>query len=523
MGCIEVKTKKSGENPVIAAIDVGTNSVHMVVARIGAHGFHVLSSEKEVVRLGSGTKGMDHLTPEAIERAVSALSRMKQIADAHGADIRVVATSAVREASNASDFLNRARDEVGITVEVISGNEEARLIHLGVQQSLAFGAEPVLTVDIGGGSTEFCISVKGRLRFAQSLKVGAVRLTDAFVPDGDAGEGAVRRLRAHVASVIAPLAHEIREMGYSRVVVSSGTSETIARLIAHDRDNRLPLSMNGFSFSKSEFSSVMRKVLNCEDSKSRQELPGMDSKRSDIIVAGGVILEEVAKALRIESFEFSEYALREGVLVDTAQHKGLLDADAVDAGLGSVLRLAERCSVDMVHSGHVAMLSRKILTLVSRKFDVDASLGRLMEAAALLANVGNAVAYSKHHHHSYYIIRNADLMGFTDEEIEVIALTARYHRKSAPKPSHADFARMSVDRQHDIELMAGIIRIATGLDRSHDQSVEDVSMTVRNDVITFVPRHTGGTAESAALNVFAAQERVGLLQEFLGGTVSITS
>ena len=262
MGCIEVKSKKPGGNPVIAAIDVGTNSVHMVVARIGAHGFQVLSSEKEVVRLGAGAKGMDQLAPEAIERAVSALSRMKQIADAHGADIRVVATSAVREANNASDFLDRARDEVGITVEVISGNEEARLIHLGVQQSLAFGAEPVLTVDIGGGSTEFCISVKGQLRLAQSLKVGAVRLTDAFIPGGDAGEGAVRRLRAHVASVIAPLAYEIREMGYSRVVVSSGTSETIARWIAHDRDNRVPLSMNGFSFSKSEFSSIMRKVLN---------------------------------------------------------------------------------------------------------------------------------------------------------------------------------------------------------------------------------------------------------------------
>jgi exopolyphosphatase/guanosine-5'-triphosphate,3'-diphosphate pyrophosphatase len=171
----------------------------------------------------------------------------------------------------------------------------------------------------------------------------------------------------------------------------------------------------------------------------------------------------------------------------------------------------------------VAFLSRKILALVSRRFDVDASLGRLLESAALLANVGNAVSYSKHHLHSYYIIRNADLMGFTDEEIEVIALTARYHRKGAPKASHSEFAKMSEERQHDIELMAGIIRIATGLDRSHDQSVADISMTLRNDIMTLVPRHVGGSSDSAALNVFTAQERVGLLQDFLGGTVTIAS
>lgn len=518
-----MKSKKSRKTSVIAAIDVGTNSVHMVVARIGAHGFQVLSAEKEVVRLGSGTAGMDLLAPDAIDRAIHALGRMKQIADAHHAEIRAVATSAVREATNTKDFLQRAKKEVGISVDVISGNEEARLIHLGVQHSLAFGTESVLTVDIGGGSTEFCISTKGRLRIAQSVKVGAVRLTDAFLPDGDSEESGVRRLRAHVASVIAPLAHEIREMGFSRVVLSSGTAETIARLIAYERGGRLPQSMNGFSFSKSELMGVLRRILATTNSRTRQDLPGMDSKRSDIIVAGGVILEEISKALRIDSFEFSEYALREGVLIDSAQKKGLLQNNAVDAGLGSVLRLAERCSVDLVHSSHVAFLSRKMLTLVSRRFEVDASLGRLLEAAALLANVGNAVSYSKHHLHSYYIIRNADLMGFTDEEIEVIALTARYHRKGAPKPSHSEFAKMSEERQHDIELMAGIIRIATGLDRSHDQSVADISISIRNEVMTLVPRHVGGSNETAALNVFTAQERVGLLQEFLGGTIAIAS
>lgn len=248
----------------------------------------------------------------------------------------------------------------------------------------------------------------------------------------------------------------------------------------------------------------------------------MDAKRSDIIVAGGTILHEVMKALRIETFEFSEYALREGVLVNAARARGLIEDDAIDAGLGSVMRLAERCSVDLVHSSHVAMLSRKILSLVSRRFEVDTSLGRLLEAAALLANTGNAVSYSKHHLHSYYIIRNADLMGFTDEEIEVIALTARYHRKSAPKSSHAEFARLPEDRQHDVELMAGIIRIATGLDRSHDQSVTELNSSFRDGLLTVTPRPSTGSDETLALNIFTAQERVDLLEDFLGCKILIS-
>ncbi len=510
-------------NSVIAAIDVGTNSVHMVVARVGEHGFHVLSTEKETVRLGSGVAGADVLSDAAIERAVVALRHMKRIADAHSAEICAVATSAVREATNSAVFIARAKKEVGIDVEIISGNEEARLIHLGVQQSIAFGAETILSIDIGGGSTEFCVSTRGRLKIAQSLKVGAVRLTDVFLSSDDTDEGAVRQLRAQVSSVIAPLAFEIRQSGFSRVVVSSGTCETLARLIAYERDNRLPQSMNGFVFTAEELTSVLKKIYSCSTARERQELQGMDAKRSDIIVAGGAILHEIMRALGIESFEFSEYALREGVLVNAARLRGLIEEDAVDAGLGSVMRLAERCSVDILHSSHVALLSRKILSLVSRRFDIDMSLGRLLEAAALLANTGNAVSYSKHHLHSYYIIRNADLMGFTDEEIEVIALAARYHRKGAPKLSHSDFAKLPENRRHDVELLAGIVRIATGLDRSHDQSISDLSSSYKNEILTIIPRPSSGTAESLALNTFTAQGRVDMLQEFLGCNIVIGS
>lgn len=516
-----MKVKPHEKKSVIAAIDVGTNSVHMVVARFGEHGFHILSAEKEVVRLGSGVAGENILSDNAIERAVTALRHMKRIADAHGAAIYAVATSAVREATNSSVFIERAKSEVGIDVVVVSGNEEARLIHLGVQQSIAFGAESVLTIDIGGGSTEFCVSTRGRLRIAQSLKIGAVRLTDKFLPGGDPTDRGIKQIRAHVSSAFAPLAFDIKQTGFVRVVVSSGTCENLARMIAMDRDGQTPQSMNGFSFTAIELSGIMKKIQAQPSSFERQQMPGMDSKRSDIIVAGGLILHEVMKTLEIQTFEFSEYALREGVLIDAARSQGLMEADVVDAGLGSAMRLAERCSVDIAHSAHVGALSRKILAIIARRFEVDLSLGRLLETAALLANTGNAVAYSKHHLHSYYIIRNADLMGFTDDEIEVIALAARYHRKGMPKESHSDFSKLSESRQHDVELMAGIIRIATGLDRSHDQSVVDFTSSYKNNLLTINPRSITGTDEALELNIFTAQERVQLLEKYLGCAVFI--
>lgn len=506
---------------VIAAIDVGTNSVHMVVARVGTNGFDVLASEKEVVRLGEGADGMDHLAPGAIERGVAALRHMKRIADAHGATVRAVATSAVREADNQRDFLRAVRSETGIKVEVISGTEEARLIHLGISRSLDVSRDSVLTIDIGGGSTEFCISVRGNLRVAQSLKLGAVRMTDAFLPGGEVTPQGVKRLRSKVQSTLAPLAHDIAKVGFSRTVLSSGTNETLARIAAARRDRPVPQSFNGFAFAADELDEVVDEVLGAESPKERLGIEGLEPKRADIIAAGAVILHEVVQMLGIDRLEYSDYALREGVLVDTAQRLGVMPEEPVDAAHQSAVRLAERCSVDMEHSLHVAELSARVLCAVSRHYEVDRPLERMLRAAALLANAGNAISYSKHHLHSYYIIRNADLMGFSDDEIEMIALTARYHRKSPPKDSHPEYGRLGRDDRLAVDLMAGVLRVATGLDRSHDQCVSEVSSSMRDRTLVLSVRHSCRSEERIELNIHTAQARVDMLEEYLGDEVII--
>lgn len=514
------------QNVVVAAIDIGTNSVHMVIADVDRLGFHIVTSEKEVVRLGSGVSGFDHLADDAMDRGVAALRRMKQIANAHSAVIRAVATSAVREAGNGDDFIRRVRSEVGIEVDVISGSEEARLIALGVRQSLALDDEQVLMIDIGGGSTEFTVSRGSRTRISQSLKLGAVRLTDRFPADGDP-ERAVEMMRAYVASTFAPLANDIRREGFSRVVVSSGTCETIVRAAMIMRGRDPSGTLNGQTVSRADIDAVVGAITSAADVDEIARIPGIDGKRAEIIRAGSVLLQEICRMLRIDSVDYSDFALREGVLFDAAEQLLGMTLSRRDAARDGVLRFARRCSVDVQHSGHVAKLSLDIFRALGEHFELDDRLAPVLEAAAILSNVGASISYSRHHLHSYYMIRNADLVGFTDDDIELMALAARYHRKGNPKKSHPEYAALDEERRHDVDLLAGILRVATGLDRSHDQCITRVRARVEQgdagDTVRLVVSSECESREKLELNLYTAQERTSLLDEYLGVPVLLSA
>lgn len=507
------------DRAVVAAIDLGTNSFHMVIADVDHLGFHIITTEKEVVRLGAGVQGFDHLADDAIERGIAALRRMKHIALAHSAVIRAVATSAVREADNGHQFVQRVKEEVGIDVDVISGAEEARLIALGVQHSLALADDDVLMIDIGGGSTEFTVARGRRTLISQSLKLGAVRLTEKFFAEG-ISESAVSKARAFISSTFAPLANDIKIAGFKRVAVSSGTCETIARVALINRGRGDVATLNAQSFMRAEVNSVVDAILTAKTPSQIADIPGIEVKRADIITAGSLLLQEICRQLKIVQLEYSDFALREGVLIDSMEHILGRPSSKRDAARDGVVRFAQRCSVDLQHSEHVAKLSVDIFRSLHKHYELNDRLVPLLEAAALLSNVGASVSYSRHHLHSYYMIRNSDLVGFSDEDIELIALAARYHRKGAPKKSHDEYAALSEDRQHDVDLMAGILRIATGLDRSHDQCVKAVSASIRDvkgtETVQLVVRSECDNHEVLELNLYTAQERTGLLEDFLG-------
>ncbi|MEA3185666.1 MAG: exopolyphosphatase / guanosine-5-triphosphate,3-diphosphate pyrophosphatase, partial [Ilumatobacteraceae bacterium] len=332
----------------LAALDIGTNSFHLVVARLLENGYEVVTREKETVRLGHGGGDMKELSTEAIDRGISALRRMQRVAAAHNAPVRAVATSAVREAKNADVFLARARHEAKVEIEVISGLEEARLIYLGVLQAVPAFDQRLVLVDIGGGSTEVLVGERGETLAARSFKLGAVRLTDRFFPGGTVTADALSECRSYVRSTLATFERDVEELGFEMAIASSGTAETVARMVHAARDDTPLHTFNRFEFTVVELQAIIAMLTKKRSSDDRKSAPGLDPTRADIIVAGTLVLEGVADTYGIKRFVFSEAALREGVLLDTiARLQGGALHHLRDVSRRSIRALAERCDDDL--------------------------------------------------------------------------------------------------------------------------------------------------------------------------------
>jgi exopolyphosphatase/guanosine-5'-triphosphate,3'-diphosphate pyrophosphatase len=510
-------------NDVLAALDLGTNSFHMVVARrTGDEGFEVVSREKEVVRLGHGGTDMKEIAPEAMDRAIACLRRMRRIAESHGVvALRAVATSATREAANADVFIHRASDEAHVEIEVISGLEEARLIHLGVLQAVPVFEKRALFVDIGGGSTEILIGERGEMLAARSFKLGAVRLTDRFFPGGATTGAAVTACREYVRSVLTHFERHVEEHGFEVAVGSSGTAETIARMVHAARGEEPLRTYNCFEFTAKELRSIVAKLCSTRTRAARAKLAGLEANRADIAPAGALILDEIMSRFGVPSMTFSEGALRDGVLLDTVER---LTGEAAgprhlrDVSRRSVRKLLERCDEDPAHSSQVARLAVELFDGLRTLHGLGPAERDYLEAGALLANVGLVVAHTKHHLHSYYVIRNSELAGLTDHEIELIAQIARYHRKSEPKTGHPQFAALDRADQALVRTLAAILRVAIGLDRCHEHRVAGVRVDIR---ATKVVVHVMPNAADIALELYAANERKDLLEEVLDRRVEL--
>jgi exopolyphosphatase / guanosine-5'-triphosphate,3'-diphosphate pyrophosphatase len=513
----------TASSPVnLAALDIGTNSFHLVVARLLDNGYEIVTREKETVRLGHGGGDMKELSAEAIDRGISALRRMQRIAAVHNARVRAVATSAVREAHNSDVFLTRARKEAKVDIEVISGLEEARLIHLGVLQAVPAFEQRLILVDIGGGSTEVLVGEHGETLAARSFKLGAVRLTDRFFAGGTTTTASVSDCRSYVRSILATFEREVEDFGFDIAIASSGTAETIARIIHAARDDSVLHTFNRFEFTVAEVQSIAESLAKKRTSDDRRSTQGLDPARADIIVAGVLVLEGVADIFGIKSFVFSEAALREGVLLDTiARLQGGAVHHLRDVSRRSIRALAERCDDDLMHSAHVAALALQLFDATESLHRLPADAREYLEAGALLANVGLVISHSKHHIHSYYVIRNSEITGLTDTEIEIIAQIARYHRKSAPKPGHTEFGRLSTEHQRLVKTLAAILRVAIGLDRSHDGRVRSVMAQVRRDRL--VIEALGKRGKEISLELYTANERSDLLEEVLDQRVDIVA
>lgn len=484
----------------------------------------MVDKEKIVVRLGEAPKQMKKIADDAMDRGVAAMKLFAHVAERYRAPIRAVATSATREAENGRDFIERVAEETGIEIEVVSGIEEARLIYLGVIQALPIVDRTVALFDIGGGSTEILVGSEGSPLWANSFKIGAIRMTQRFFPDETVTEEQIQRLRLYLRGELYFAGREVRSRRPDLLVASSGTALTIASMALQAAGRTVPEPLNNVTISLDEVRDVVRRVLDAPTFDDRAAIPGCDPRRSDILAAGGVILETCMEELGFEEITTSSYAMREGIIFDTIRtgRDGGTSATATaltDLRLESVVKLGRTYDFDEPHARNTARLAVLLFDRLSELHKLSGESRELLEAAALLHDIGYYIGPSSHHKHSLYLIANSSMLGFHREELDVMANIARYHRKSYPKMRHEPFSALPDEERDRIPTLAGILRIADSLDRTHRGMVVDITVKAGKKRLLIEP--IGKDGADIAFECWSAARRTGLLESALDREIKI--
>jgi exopolyphosphatase/guanosine-5'-triphosphate,3'-diphosphate pyrophosphatase len=506
----------------IAAIDVGSNSIHMVVAQVEADGrFHVIDRAKERVYLGRHSLNSGALSDEAIEAGMRTLGAFKTLAERHGAvRIKAVATSAVREAANGGDFIKRVRDEIGLRVRVIPGREEARLIYLGVAHAIDLSGAPTLIVDAGGGSVELILIADAKPVQLHSLKLGVTRLSEKFISDDPPSGKELEALDRHVARILEPVLDGMRDYQPTRLIGTSGTMLNLISVAGHRRGEPPEAHLNNFAVEAEDVARARRQLQKATYDE-RVRIKGLDAKRADIIVAGACIADQILEYLEIKEMVACTWALREGVLLDFIERNPRKIAEVElfsEPRRRSVARLLRHLGEDNAHGQHVARLALELYDQLGERLGLSPESREWLEHAALLHDVGHHIGHHDHHRHSQYLIANSELLGFRREEVEIIGLVARYHQKAVPKDDDQGFGELGKNDRQIVRGLSALLRVADGFDRSHYGVVRHIAVQSRGSKIVLQLQTEGDDAE---LEFWEGRRRVNLLEELLGVDIVI--
>ena len=464
----------------IAALDLGTNSFHLLIADVHSDGtFTPLAREKEMLRLGDHVSQEGVIPPPAADQAVATVRRMKMLADAADApEVVACATSAIRCAANGDELVDRIERETGVEVEVISGLTEARLIFGAVRASVVLEPAPALCFDLGGGSLEVMVGSAAGLQWATSENLGVARLATAFVHSDPISKSDRRELRDHLRRALSPTAEHAGRFGPKLVVGSSGTLEDLARMVAARRDAHVPVSLNQLAFARDEFLDLHDDILKSKASE-RRKMDGLEPRRVDLIVAGSMFLASAMEVFDFEEMTVSEWSLREGILLDTIGHHDPADwtDDPRSIRRASVQGLARRCSFPEEHSCQVARLALDLFDQTAELHGLGPTDRELLEYAAMLHDIGEHVAHDGHHRHAAYLVRNGQLRGFAPEEVALLGALTRWHRRGDPRADD-ELAPVDPGDEKRLRKLAALLRIADGLDRSRSQAVEAIDVDV---------------------------------------------
>lgn len=468
----------------IAAIDIGTNSIHMIIVECHGRSCRVIDKEKEMVQLGEGSLDGGPLTEDAIRRGVEALRKMTEIARRWEADhIEAVATSAVREAPNRRRFSNEVARATGLKIRVITGHEEADLIFRAVRSAVDFQGGTALSIDIGGGSVELIVGTEHEIYFATSEPIGVLRLTQKFFREDPVPEEAIAACRKRVKKMLKKPVSSIRSLGFDFCIGTSGTIVTLAELASEGSEDGPAAGLRWLTFSALE---ELIERLSGMTVVERGETFDLVPKRAATILAGAIVLHAFMKAARIEKIRACAAALREGIVERALeQETGGGAAAGGSVRRSSVLELAARSGADRDHATHVSRLALRIFDQTLPLHELKPADRELIEYAALLHEIGLHVSWQGHHKHTYYLIRHAGLRGFTEDQVALIANVARYHRKAKPSTKQESFSELSRPQREFVQKATAILRMADSLDRGRKQAIRDVAVELGDGKVQF--------------------------------------
>jgi exopolyphosphatase/guanosine-5'-triphosphate,3'-diphosphate pyrophosphatase len=503
--------------PRYAAVDIGSNSLRMLAADVSHGTTTVLAQDRQVTRLGESVFRTGRISDDAMNFLVGTLSRMAATYSRLGiVGIRAVATSAVRDAGNQQEFLQRAGESLGTHVEIISGPEEALLIHLGVEARWPRPGERTLIIDVGGGSAELIISQNGELLDAVSKPLGAVRLKEIFLKNDPPKPEDLRHLNSFITEKLHSFYEAHAGEKFDRAIATSASAAAVVCAVNQiPRDKRDEADRLGASVSQIQ---KLNAVLGASSLAQRRKMTGIGPRRAEIIVGGSAVFARALEMFHHSGLYYCSAGVRDGVIADlAARGVGREVSRLSQEQRATAEALAKRYCVNFEHSRHIAYLAGCLFDALQSIHRLPLAAGKLLEAAGLLHDIGHFVSATGHHKHSAYLVANSDLPGFTDRERQVIAALCRFHRKSLPQPKHSYFDELNAESKRLVTYMTPLLRMADSLDRSNEGKVKNVKSVLRDSGIALEIEAVG----DVELELWAASEAAKNFREIYGVSISV--
>src|ERR1700722_6022676 len=476
--------------PTFAAVDIGSNSIRLKVARLTKHHLTEIHEDREVTRLGDSVFRSGFLSPDAIANTVKVLRRFHRAVQRTGAEsVRVVATSALRDARNSHAFMEWVRSATGWRVEIISGVEEARLIHLGLVSTLRVDSSPALMIDLGGGSCELTISHRGHIRDTVSLPLGAVRLTNEFLHHDPPRKGELKSLGGFVTREVNRIAPRIVSGKIGNVIATSGTAEALAatasHLAKHGRAHRAIVS-------RAEMAKIT-KLLARSPVAERRKIQGIGPRRAEIIVAGATVYRELLDRCRLKGFRYSALGLRDGLLAQMAAEydRSTRSGRQIESERWeSITKAVDHYGIDRKHALDVRESAMFLFSALRSVHRLPPEYREWLSAAAMLYEIGDYVNRAGRHRHAHYIISNSEILGYTPQQRRIIAAIARYLGKSRPLLEDGAIKVLEPADRINAQKAILLLRLARSLNLGRSRAVQKVRVNLRAAEVrlTLLPR-----------------------------------